>query len=132
MANSYAAYRRWRGFGGQAETLVLPSDGFHGGAALFGPLWALTMRRWRAAAVLAAGWAVAALLAFFVGPEGTPLIWFVVAMWAGFVARGLEAESLADQGWLLEDVALADSRDLAEAKLIRADARARDDVERRW
>lgn len=132
MATSYAAYRRWRGFDGQAETIVLPTDGFLGVAALFGPLWALALRRWRAAAILGAGWAVAGMLAAVVGPAGAPLIWFVVAMWAGFVARGLEADSLTDQGWRVDGVVLADGRDVAEARLIAADARERDDVERRW
>lgn len=132
MATSFAAYRRWRGFAGRAETIVLPTDGFLGVAALFGPLWALGRRCWRAAAILGAGWLIAGLLAYAVGPEGVPVIWFVVAMWGGVVARGLEADSLADQGWRLQDIVMADGREMAESKLIAADALASDSVERRW
>lgn len=132
MATSFAAYRRWRGFAGRAETIVLPTDGFHGFAALFGPFWALARRCWRAAAILSAGWTVAGVLAYAVGPEGVPVVWFVVAMWGGLVARGLEADSLADQGWRLHDVVMADGREMAESKLIAADAQAYADVERRW
>jgi len=132
MATSFAAYRRWRGFAGRAETIVLPTDGFLGVAAVLGPFWALARGRWRAAAVLGAGWAVAGFLAYAVGPEGVPIIWFVVAMWGGAVARGLEAESLADQGWRLQDIVLADGREMAEAKLIAADVETSADVERRW
>lgn len=128
---SYAAYRRWRGMGGQAETMIL-SDGFSWGAALFGPAWALFYGRWRTAAVLALGWAVAGVLAAAAGPAGGGAILLLAAIWSGAVARGLSEFWAGDQDWRLQDVVIAADFDAAEAALIRADAARADDAERRW
>lgn len=129
---AFTAYRRWLGVGGKAETMVI-RDGFAWGACLFGPLWALLRRRWAAAAVLAAGWFVAAMLG---GLAGDPAIagglWLIAVLWAGFSARDLEAWSMETQGWLLTDAVLAPSLDEAEARMIAADDARTPDVERRW
>jgi len=131
MATSYAAYRRWRGLGGQAETLVVP-DGFVWGAAMFGPIWGMVFGRWRAAAALGAGWAVAGVLAAAAGPIGASFIWLLVAYWSGLVARGLEELWLDDQDWRLSDVAIARDMETAEAMMIGRDAAVAADPERRW
>ncbi len=131
MARSFAAYRRWRGLDGRAETLIVP-DGFVWGAAMFGPLWAMIFGRWRTAAALGVGWAIAAALSFVSGPVGAAVIGPLTSYWSGLVARGLEELWLADQGWRLEDVTVAQSLELAEANLIRADAAVAEAVERRW
>lgn len=131
MATAYVAYRRWRGLDGRAETLVLP-DGFVWGAAVFGPLWGVAFGRWRAAAMLGVGWAFAGLLAAAAGPVGASFIWLLIAYWSGSAARGLEALWLGDQGWRLENVTIARNLDVAEARLIRADAARADQAERRW
>ena len=116
---------------GLAETRVM-SDGFAFGAAAFGPFWALAFRYWRAAAVLGAGWGIAAALAFLAGPAGGAVIYLIVAYWSGFVGHGLAALSLEDKGWILQDVAVASDLDAAEAIMIRADAAIVDAAERRW
>ena len=92
MAGAYVAYRRWRGAGGRAETLVLP-EGFVWGAAMFGPLWAMAFGRWRTAAALGVGWTIAGVLAFAAGPVGASFIWLLVAYWSGATARGAACAS---------------------------------------
>lgn len=131
MTHVYAAYRRWRGLDGQAETMVIP-DRFHWGAAIFGPFWALFRGHWRAAAILGAGWAVAGLLAFAAGPLGAPTIWLIAAWWTGASARQLESLWLDDAGWRLDGLVVADGLDAAEARLIGDDAARLGGAERRW
>ena len=131
MASSYAAYRRWRGAGGRAETMVV-SDKFVWGAMMFGPLWAVASGRWRAAAMLGVGWSFAAVFAMAAGPVGASFIWLLIAYWSGAVARDLEALWLSDQGWRLHNVAVARDRADAEARMIAADAARAEGVERRW
>ena len=131
FSKSFASYRRWQGLGGQAETLVIP-DGFVWGAAVLGPIWAMMYGRWRAAAALGGGWAVAGLLSMMADPAGSALISLIVAYWAGMSARGLESLWLSDQGWRLEGLTVAHTIDQAESILIHADAKRADAVERRW
>ena len=131
MARAYAAYRRWSGADGRAETMIV-SDGFVWGAAMFGPLWAIVFGRWRAAAFLGAGWTLAGFFAWAAGPVGASIIWPLTAYWSGLVARGLEALYLDDQGWRLEALAVARDADAAEARLVRRDAERADGAERRW
>lgn len=131
MTAAFAAYRRWRGLDGRADTMVLASK-FVWTAAAFGPLWALARGRWRAAAALGVGWTVAFALGMAAGPLGWGVIWLVAAVWAGATARELEALWLDDQDWRLEDLAVADNQVEAESRLIAADAARAPDVERRW
>ena len=131
MAGTFVAYRRWRGHDGRAETLVL-KDGFVWGAALFGPLWAMYHGRWRTAAALGLGWAVAGGFASLAGNPAGSLIYMIVAYWSGMSARGLEALWLKDQDWRLDNVILARNLDVAEAQMIADDASRFVDAERRW
>jgi|GEM_PF-3062539 len=131
MARSFAAYRRWRGLNGRAETMVV-GDGFVWGAAMFGPIWAMAFGRWRAAAALGAGWATAGVLAYAAGPVGASFIWLLVAYWSGLCARGLEALWLGDQSWRLFDVTAAANLEAAEIAIIRVDAAEAEAAERRW
>ncbi len=131
MTRTFSAYRRWRGLDGAAETMVI-DDGFSWGAMLFGPIWAIVRFRWRAAAALGLGWAIGAILAAAAGPAAGGLVWVIVAYWSGASARNFEALWLDEDGWRLDNVAVARDRDLAEAMLIEADAVRADGVERRW
>lgn len=107
-------------------------DGFVWGAAVFGPLWAMAFGRWRAAAALGFGWAVAGAIAGFADGLAGSLVYAIVASWSGYSARGLESLWLEDQGWRIDGVMLAPDLDTAEARLIAADATRLEDAERRW
>ena len=111
---------------------MVVDDGFVWGAAMFGPIWGMVFGRWRAAAALGAGWAVAGVLAYAAGPVGASFIWLLAAYWSGLTARGLEALWLDDRGWRLLDVTVARDGDSAEIALIHADAIGADTAERRW
>lgn len=131
MTQTYAAYRRWRGHDGLAETMVV-SDGFVWGAAMFGPIWAIAWGRWRTAAVLGVGWTLASGFAVLVGPLWSGLIWLLIAYWSGLTARGWESLWMHERDWRLIDVVVARGLDAAEARLIESDANRAEAAERRW
>ncbi len=101
-----------------ARAVVL-RDGFSWGAVIFQPLWFLAHRLWVAALVvtLAIAALATACVLLKVTSGGMVMAHAALALLIGHEANAIRAWTLTRHGRIAVDAVIADSRDLAEARL---------------